>query len=1060
MLFKKELGQKHSRQFSYILFIGVLISFVVVAADAQTPKKARAIMRSISSGMPSGYVQVGNTDLCFSKSVYSYNGNCHSIDIQGKFDSNYYGSTYSNCGYDVAIQVGNNSAEFLDCLNGSTVNGVKFEADVVAQADLARVCYFITNTNDKDTIVSLGIHADVMIGNNDAAPIVRKIDTIGNTYGLALLDGNGAQLCVLFGTGLPGVTGVSDFWFGRWSLNSSPSEMVGNYSQGGNWMVENGSYDSGMGWCWKNRTIPAGATVTFSWLIGVGDVNLEPNSNFEVTPEDPDGWNDLSRLHVLTLEGDYESPAGLGGRVEYAVEDTEEWIALTEMLESGSSFIGEVRAMFNPDLSTHTIRFRTVDQVGNTTLLPSIVYPDVAYHAINGVTDKIYTGDSIFQTELTSDLVPDQYTAKNYQNNVNVGMASFNVEGVFPYTIGRKTYSFNITPQTLSGDLALSETEFVYNGYSFTPDWQFTNANYSNLQLNNDFTVTWSNNRLPGIGTLTVTGKKNYTGSLSANFEIDKAPLRDNLFTLTLPEEDITYDEQSHGATISTSNGVGQPTITYLKQGEIEASTTPPTDAGDYTIYLTFADGSLYYGRESTQVGQFSIYQFSADEWAILQTVLPQLTGMGWSQPWDVSQGMKSVSSLQGLTIVEGHVTQFDLSGQNLTGPFPASLLDLPRLQSLDLSNNYLSGNIGQYASSMTNLTSLNVSYNCFDEVSPMIPTTVSNLSLEHQTIDKIVDVSLVNLSSDYLAHQVPNILLYDHAQQSYSSNILLLCSTEDESWSTKLVSHNGQVSFANVSEENVFHGKSGDILNVALLNSNSTREGSTFRIRLSFEQGDANFDGLVNILDLQSMINYMFEEYTNKPFNFTAANLWDDEIVNVQDAVNLVNILLDEEVSPARMANLSRRLDEISSESAAYISIENGQLLINSLVPISAFDIVVSTNQKCEILPALSKMGFTCSVKQKGNQVHLIGYSLNGAVLQIGQTGICSLGEGTIDYAMLANEEAQEINCETRVTTTNIQNSMSKNLSEKEVFRIPVGARRAISVDTTGKKTMIKDEK
>lgn len=1041
------------------LLFSILLCWATLTAHAQVPpKKKNSTRRSISSSMPSGYVQVGNTDLCYNKSAINWYGeNTHSIDIQGKFGSNYYGSTYANGGYRVAMQVGDNIVD-VDCLNGTTVNGVKFESEVMAQADLARVCYYITNTNERDTIISLGIHADVMIGNNDGAPIIRKVDTIGNTYGLALLDGNGAQLCVLFGSGLTGVTGVSDFWFGCYYLNSETYAMVGNYSSGDCYMVENGSYDSGMGWCWKNRTIPAGATVTFSWLIGVGEVNLEPNSSFEVTPEDPDGWNDLSRLHVLALEGDYESPAGLSGRIEYAVEDSEEWIALTEMLESGSTFNDTVRAMFNPDLATHTIRFRTVDQVGNTTLLPSIVYPDVSYHAISGVSDMTYTGEPLFQTNISCDLNEGHYALKNYQNNVNVGTASFNVEGVFPYTIGRKTYHFAINPQPLSGNLVLNETSFVYNGNSFTPQWQFSNGDYANLEYNRDYTLAWSNNRLPGTATLTVTGKGNYTGTLSATFAIDKAPLTNNLYVLTLPEEDVTYDEQGHGATISKSNGVGDATFTYTTKGQTDFTTQQPVAVGEYDIYLEIADGSLYYGMSRTKVGSFAIFQFDAAEWEILQTIKEQLVDMGWSQPWDMSNGMKSASSLAGLTIREGHVIGLNLSNSGLTGTFPSFVLELPQLQSLNMANNHLSGNIGQYAESFANLTALDASGNCFDEVTPMIPATVTTLNLGNQTIDKTLELNLANLSGEYIISQVPNILLYNHAQQTYSNNIRLLCATADNVWSVRLISQNGQVSLSAVSVDNAFRGQSGDILNVSVLKSNNTLEGSTLRLKLSFEQGDGNFDGQFNVLDLQTTINYIFEEYATKPFNFTAANLWSDDIINVQDAVSMVNLLLESASSSARMQNRAKRASEVLSEATASVFIENGKLMVSSAVPVASFDIVVSSDQEWTMAEELSQIGFTCMTRRNGNQIHLIGYSLNGTTLPVGQTVIGETGNSTVSYAMLADEDAQEIPSTINSSITGIQSIIFD--SDRKSYRLSIGADRAIMIDANGKKTMTKNEK
>lgn len=1054
MNYKKKAHFRCRLQRIIIPWMALLLLGVVQDVCAQNgSKKTSARKASRYSYLPSGYTQVGSTQLYYKQYT-------NAIDMIGYYNGYYYSSTYSDYGYKLSFQVGTNSAIRVDCLNGTTSGGVTVQPSVEQQGELARICYAVTNTNETDVVVSLGTHADVMIGSNDSAPIERRIDTFGQTYGLTMKDGQGAQLCVLFGSGLAGVTAVSDFWFGRYSLNQDANQMVGNYSSGSNWMVENGSYDSGMGWCWKERTITAGSTIVFSYVIGVGEVNLEPNSTFEVTPDDPEGWNDLSRPHRLTLNGSYESPAGLDGVIDYAVEDSEEWIALTDTLASGDEFTGSLVAMFDATKSTHVIKFRTRDLVGNTTLLHPIEYVDVSFHELTGIEEKTYTGDSLFQTNITCDLDKSQYELKTYRNNVNAGTASFNLEGVFPYSIGRKTYTFTINPQPFSGELQLSQTAFVYNGQPFTPDWQFTNEAYANLQLNQDYTMAWSNNRLPGTGTLTVTGKNNYTGSLTSVISIDKAQLTDNLFTLTLPNDDITYDEQSHGASVTKAEGVGDATISYQKTGATETTTTQPSDAGDYTIYIEFADGSLYYGRERVQVGTFTIYEFNAEEWAILQTVLPQLSEMGWSQPWDVSQGMKSVASLHGLIIEKGHVTGLDLSGQNLTGAFPSFVLELPQLQSINVANNHLSGNIGQYASTFTNLTTLDASGNYFDEVTPMLPTTLTNVNLGNQTIDKTIELNLSNLSGEYLISQMPNILLYNHAEQTYSSNIRLLCATSDESWSMKLISQNGQISLSAVSDDNAFRGQSGDILNITVINNNGTREGSTFRISLNFDEGDSNFDGQVNILDLQTTLNYMFEEYTNKPYNFTASNLWKDEVINVQDAVSLVNMLLDADATPARQQNTAKRVAAGPSETYASLSLKNGYLKINTAVPVSAFDIIVSTSQQAEVVSALNDMGFTCTLRQSGNNLHLVGYSLKGAEIPSGETAICKLNSGTVSYVMLADRDANEIGVsQNSGTTTSVQTSMF-NPSSQEVYRIPLGTKRAVIIDKTGRKTIIKDEK
>lgn len=1076
-----EVKSKLRRILCICLILPVQFAFAQKNVDDEF-KKAPAT-RSVSSSLPSGYHQVGSTMLYYSQSSSS-------IDIIGTFDSRYYGSTYSNRGYKVAMKVGSNSAVSVDCLNGTTNNGVTFSADVLEQGELAKVCYTLTNTNAEDVVVSLGIHADVMIGSNDRAPISRRIDSFGSTYGLTLKDGNGAQLCVLFGSGLSGVTSVNSYWFGQYSLNSSASAMVGNYSSGNNYMVENGSYDSGLGWCWKERIIAAGSTVTFSWLIGVGEVNLEPSSSFEVTPDDPDGWNDLSRPHRLTLDGMYESPAGLSGVIDYAVEDSEEWIALTDTLESGDTFRDTLIATFAPNREKHIIRFRTRDLVGNTTMLPPIEYLDVSYYPVSNILDKTYCGDSLYQTELACDLDTGQYAVRNYSNNLNAGIASFRVEGVFPHTIGRKAYNFTILPATLEGGVLIADSNFVYNGHPQIPEWSFTETVNDTLKIDVDYDIVLTDNILPGEATLSIVGKGNYTGILSSVFNIDKAPLTDNLYWLELPQTDITYDELPHGASIQIADGVGKATLYYTLADATEYSTEQPSSIGDYNIYLEIADGTLFYGREMAQVGSFSIYQFDEVEWVLLQGIHASLVQKGWTEPWDLSQGIKSASTLSGLTIREGHVIGLNLSNTNLSGEFPVELLSLPQLQDLDLSDNLFcgnieniaafamqypdymqsvtdinissnqfSGNIGVFAQVFPNLESLKASNNRIEDVFPMISPKVSVLELAAQKIGRVMDIHLKDMNVEALATKTPTILLYNHNQQAYNLPVNFHCTTKEE-WGFDLSYQNNKVIITCSSDDNVYRGMSGDTLNVSVSDSYGSLEGTTLRMKLSFDEGDGNFDGKVNILDLQTTLNYMFEEYTNKPYNFTASNLWKDEDINVQDAVCLVNMLLDTNAIPAHQLYATTRVATQGSEISTSVTIENGYLKIKSVVPVSAFDITVSTSHQAEVVSALNDLGFICTSKQSGNNLHLVGYSLSGAEIPAGETAICELNSGIVSSAMLADRDANEISATLDGDmATGVQISKI-NPSSQEVYRIPLGAKRAIIIDATGKKIMIKDEK
>lgn len=999
-------------------------------------KKARMATRSVSSSLPSAYSQVGDTKLY-------YRQTSEFIDFLGYFDGAYYGSTYNNGGYKVALRVGDGTAANVDCLNGSTQDGVTVTASVVQQGELARVNYSVSNTNNSDTTVSLGTHADVMIGSNDRAPITRRTDTAGSTYGLTMSDGNGSQLCVLFGAGLAGVTAVDDFWFGYYGLNNNSSSMVGNYSQGSNYMEENGSYDSGMGWCWKSRRVAAGATVTFSYLIGVGEVNLEPSSTFAVTPDDPDGWNDVSLPHKLTLEGTYESPAGVDGRVEYAVEDSEEWTAMTEMIASGSTFTDTLVVTFNPSKAIHEIKFRTVDNVGNTSVLPSIKYTDISYVEFGGIADMTYTGSPLYQQNITAEFADTAFIATKYTNNVNAGTASFNIEGVFPTTIGRKSVTFNILPAPIGGEIIIADSNYVFNGNEIRPAWSFSDETNDTLVAGRDYYLSFSDNVLPGTATISVSGIGNYTSTLSSTFVIDKASLSEQLYSLTLPAEDISYDAMPHAATATAEQGVGEISITYTNRGENTPLGSAPSEEGAYDIYLEISDGELYYGKEKTLVGSFTIYQFDQVEWLALNAIYSELAASGLTAQWDISSGITAVSTFEGLTIEEGHVTAIELSNQGLSGSFPLSLLTLSEIRTIDLSDNNLSGNlpvllaaavmqdstvtsgmeslnisgngftgnVGILAACFPDLKSLDVSENSFEDVYPMVSTEVDALDISRQKIDRVVELNLSDVNIAKLSSTLPTVLLYDHENQKYTTDVSFLFTAADpatfdkdtsDDWALQLSFVNGQVSLPYVSEQNSYYGNSGDSINAIKMNLDGTVEGSSLRVALAFDQGDANFIGGVDATDLQATILYTFGGYSSYPFNFTAANTYADSLINVQDVVCTVNILLADNSSQAKSFAKTEG-EKVATDADAYVYIEDGKVVLNSATPVAAISIKTSGNIKWNF----DDYGMIQSTTAR----NAVGYSLSNVTLPAGKTviGTCT-AETVIRNVSLSDADANSI--------------------------------------------------
>ena len=1003
--------------------------------------KPKIATRSIENSLPVDYKQVGNTQ------IYYRQGNSTidtyaTIDFIVRFKNQYYGTTFLNDGYVVSLLVDDNDPEQLFSYDGINCyhDGVRVTPKVEAQGEMAKVSYILTNTNEKSVNISLGTYANVKIGGNDNASISRIKDSAGNTEGLIMRDDTDAQLWVLLGSGVKGVTAVSDYWFGYYDQNINASNMIGNYEKGSNWMLENGNYDSGMGWCWKNKKIAAGETVTFSYLIGVGDVMFEPNSSSVATPDDPTNWNNLNLPHRLTLDGEYESPAGLDGKIEYAVEDSEEWTALTDNLASGSKFSATLTVNFVPGKAKHTIRFRTVDNVGNATQLAPIEYADISAYEFTGIKDYTFTGDSIYQQEITSTLPKEQYVAVNYHNNVHVGKASFQVEGVFPYTIGSKYHDFTINPAQLEGDIDM-DTDTVYYFYhaqAITPAWKFTNQAYSQLRDRVDYWAEYSNNIYPGTATLTVSGIGDYTGTFTKQFTIDKAKLPEDLYHVELPDSDITYDGQQHLAQATKSEGMGDILFTYALQGAADSSLVVPQAEGTYDIFMEIKDGAYYYGKPKERIGSFTIYQMDAQEWKLLTVLNATLIKMGWKEPWDMSQGEKSASQLKGVTLEKGHVMALDLSNQQLKGDLPATAFVLPKLESLNISHNQFKGNLGVLGRTLPALTSLDASYNGFTDVLPTLPAAIKQLNISNQTIDKTITVDGSHLNINAIIPQLPTILAYDHEKQGYNTSEIGFQITQSDAddwyrkWGMKVIYKDGKLSVPFVTTPWEYRGESGDTLNAVKLINGWEIEGSYLKLKYIFEQGDVNFVPGIDASDVQATILYVFGG--NLPFNFTAADTYKDGIINVQDVVCTVNIILGKAASAARNYYASRSYDagaenlqdtELAAQAGIYL--RNGKIFLNTEVPVAALSIAASGN----ITWNLKQLG----MEQATEGSSLVAYSLSGNTLPVGETLIGTYeGDATITGISLADEEAKSISSGTHNGTVTRINGISESNDAAEM--------------------------
>ncbi len=132
-----------------------------------------------------------------------------------------------------------------------------------------------------------------------------------------------------------------------------------------------------------------------------------------------------------------------------------------------------------------------------------------------------------------------------------------------------------ITAKTLTSSMvSLSATSFVYDGAAKEPSVSFTDANVTS----SDYTISYANNVNPGTATVTITGKSNYTGTVTKTFTIEEVAVThpdvtvDGIHWTGSGEAAWTIDSTSPFAATSGDVDDGQSTsliATFSGQGTL-----------------------------------------------------------------------------------------------------------------------------------------------------------------------------------------------------------------------------------------------------------------------------------------------------------------------------------------------------------------------------------------------------------------------------------------------------------------------------------------------------------
>ncbi len=172
----------------------------------------------------------------------------------------------------------------------------------------------------------------------------------------------------------------------------------------------------------------------------------------------------------------------------------------------------------------------------------------------------------------------------SYKNNIKAGTATITVKGKGNYK-GTVTAEFTITPLKIL-KLSLSKYTLPYNGKGRTPITTVTakrDGAVVTLTKGTDYTVAYENNTNAGTGTVTVTGKGNYKGTLTKEFTITPAAIG----KVTLESTKMTYTGKALKPKVTVTASVGGKTVTLIKGTDYTVKYENNVNVGTATVTVT-----------------------------------------------------------------------------------------------------------------------------------------------------------------------------------------------------------------------------------------------------------------------------------------------------------------------------------------------------------------------------------------------------------------------------------------------------------------------------------------
>ena len=305
----------------------------------------------------------------------------------------------------------------------------------------------------------------------------------------------------------------------------------------------------------------------------MGNYTGTKNANFTINPKNASNLT-INSIAAQTYSGSAKTPT-------VTVKDG------STTLTSGTHYTVAYSNNTNAGTATVTITGKgnyTGTKSANFTINPK----NASNLTINSIAAQTYSGSAKTPTVTVKDgtttLVSGTDYTVSYSNNINAGTATVTITGMGNYT-GTKNANFTINAKGAS-NLTISEIAAVtYNGSAQTPTVTVKDGS-TTLTNGTHYTVAYSNNTNAGTATVTVTGKGNYTSTISANFTINPK----NASNLTINSIAAqTYSGSAKTPTVTVKDGSTtltsgtHYTVAYSNNTNAGTATVTITGMGNYT---------------------------------------------------------------------------------------------------------------------------------------------------------------------------------------------------------------------------------------------------------------------------------------------------------------------------------------------------------------------------------------------------------------------------------------------------------------------------------------------